>query len=53
MIAYIRVVDGVFTKGEAIVAMQTGTEAEIDDIGFFTPEMTPADALRARRGRGS
>ena len=27
--------------------MQTGTEAEIDDIGFFGPEMTPVDALHA------
>jgi GTP-binding protein LepA len=47
VIAYIRVVDGVFTKGEAIRAMQAGTEAEIDDIGFFTPQMTPAGALHA------
>jgi GTP-binding protein LepA len=45
VIAYIRVVDGTFTKGEAIVAMQAGTEAEIDDIGFFTPQMTSADSL--------
>ena len=45
VIAYIRVVDGRFTKGEAIHAMQAGTEADIDDIGFFTPEMTPADSL--------
>ena len=34
VIAYVRVVDGTFTKGEAIRAMQNGTEAEIDDIGF-------------------
>jgi GTP-binding protein LepA len=47
VIAYIRVVDGTFTKGDAIRAMQGGTEAEIDDIGFFTPEMTPAPALHA------
>ncbi len=47
VIAYIRVVDGTFTKGEAIRAMQSGTEAEIDDIGFFTPQMTPAKALHA------
>jgi GTP-binding protein LepA len=47
VIAYIRVVDGTFTKGEAIRAMQGGTEAEIDDIGFFTPKMSPADALHA------
>jgi GTP-binding protein LepA len=47
VIAYIRVVDGTFTKGEAIRAMQAGTEAEIDDIGFFTPQMTSAEALHA------
>src|ERR1700750_1689276 len=40
VIAYIRVVDGTFTKGEAIRAMAAGTEAEIDDIAFFTPAMT-------------
>ncbi len=47
VIAYIRVVDGTFTKGEAIRAMQARTEAENDDIGFFTPEMTSAGALHA------
>src|SRR3954465_933686 len=45
VIAYIRVVDGVFRKGEAIRAMAAGTEADIDDIGFFTPAMTPAAEL--------
>jgi GTP-binding protein LepA len=45
VIAYIRVVDGVFRKGEAIKAMAAGTEADIDDIGFFTPAMTPVDQL--------
>jgi GTP-binding protein LepA len=47
VIAYIRVFDGTFTKGEAIRAMQAGTEAEIDDIGFFTPQMTSVDKLNA------
>ncbi len=47
VIAYVRVVDGSFTKGEAIRAMQTGTEAEIDDIGFFAPLMISAPALGA------
>jgi GTP-binding protein LepA len=47
VIAYIRVVDGVFRKGEAIRAMAAGTEADIDDIGFFTPLMTTTDELRA------
>src|SRR5947207_3447999 len=47
VVAYIRVVDGTFKKGEGIRAMQAGTEADIDDIGFFTPAMTPVDALSA------
>jgi GTP-binding protein LepA len=47
VIAYIRVVDGVFRKGEAIRAMATATEADIDDIGFFSPQMMPTDQLAA------
>ena len=47
VIAYIRVVDGTFTKGEAIRAMQAGTEADIDDIGFFSPQMISVPALSA------
>ena len=47
VIAYIRVVDGTFSKGEAIRAMATGTEADIDDIGFFSPQMMPTDQLAA------
>src|SRR5579862_6130299 len=47
VIAYIRVVDGVFEKGEAIRAMATGTEAEIDDIGCFSPRMVPTERLAA------
>jgi GTP-binding protein LepA len=45
VVAYIRVVDGTFTKGEPIRAMQNGTEAEIDDIGFFNPQMVPVKSL--------
>ncbi len=47
VIAYIRVMEGTFTKGEAIRAMQAGTEAEIDDIGFFGPKMTSTQSLTA------
>jgi GTP-binding protein LepA len=47
VIAYVRVVDGRLRKGDAILAMQAGTRADIDDIGFFGPAMTPADGLRA------
>jgi GTP-binding protein LepA len=45
VIAYVRVFDGRFEKGEAIRAMAAGTRADIDDIGFFTPQMTPVDGL--------
>jgi GTP-binding protein LepA len=47
VIAYVRVVDGTLRKDDAIVAMQTGTHAEIDEIGFFGPQMTPVDSLHA------
>ena len=47
VVAYIRVVDGVFRKGEAIRAMATATEADIDEIGFFTPAMIEPDELHA------
>jgi GTP-binding protein LepA len=47
VIAYIRVVDGVFRKGQAIRAMATATQADIDDIGCFSPQMMPTDELAA------
>ncbi|HEY7960279.1 MAG TPA: translation elongation factor 4 [Solirubrobacteraceae bacterium] len=47
VIAYIRVVDGVFRKGEAIRAMATGTQADIDDIGCFSPQMMGTGELAA------
>jgi GTP-binding protein LepA len=47
VIAYVRVVDGALREGDAILAMQAGTQADIDDIGFFGPEMTPVELLHA------
>ena len=47
VVAYVRVVDGVFTKGATVKAMQSGTEAEIDEIGFFSPDMVKSDKLEA------
>ena len=40
VVAFVRVVRRRFRKGEQIRAMQAGTEAEIDEIGFFAPDMT-------------
>jgi GTP-binding protein LepA len=47
VVAYVRVVDGELRKGDQVVAMQTGTEAGIDEIGFFGPQMSPVESLRA------
>jgi GTP-binding protein LepA len=47
VVAYVRMMDGKFTKREPIVAMQAGTRAEIDEIGFFTPQMRAADGMAA------
>jgi GTP-binding protein LepA len=47
VIAYVRMVDGAFRKRERIVAMQNGTEADIDDIGFFRPTMTAVEGMEA------
>ncbi len=51
VVAYVRVVDGVFRKGEAIRTMVGASNAEIDEIGFFSPQMRPG--RRASRGRRS
>ncbi|MCD6013988.1 MAG: lepA [Solirubrobacterales bacterium] len=47
VVAYLRMVDGRFERGEQIRAMQAGTEAEIDELGFFAPAMRPAPAMSA------
>jgi GTP-binding protein LepA len=47
VVAYLRMVDGEFRKREPIRAMQAGTEAEIDDVGFFSPEMAPSGGMSA------
>jgi len=47
VIAYVRMVDGSFRKRDRILAMQNGTEADIDDIGFFRPAMTGVEGLDA------
>ena len=47
VVAYVRVVDGVFRKGEAIRTMVGASSAEIDEIGFFSPQMRPVQELAA------
>jgi GTP-binding protein LepA len=47
VVAYVRVVDGVFRKGEAIRTMVGESSAEIDEIGFFSPQMRAVGELQA------
>ena len=47
VIAYVRMIDGGFAKHDPIRAMQNGTEADIDDLGFFRPSMTAVAAMAA------
>jgi GTP-binding protein LepA len=45
VVAFVRVVDGSFRKGDAIRAMQAGTRADIDELGFLSPDLVEADRL--------
>jgi GTP-binding protein LepA len=47
VIAYVRMFDGRFKKNERILAMQNGTTADIDDLGFFRPAMTAVKDVEA------
>jgi GTP-binding protein LepA len=47
VIAYVRMFDGRFRKGERILAMQNQTRADIDDLGFFRPTMTAVKDIEA------
>jgi GTP-binding protein LepA len=47
VIAYVRVVDGVFDKTGALRLIATGVELEPIEIGIFNPRMKPVEALTA------
>jgi len=47
VVAYVRVVDGELRSGQPLLAMQAGTRADIDEIGFFSPAMRPVESLAA------
>ena len=47
VVAFVRVVDGSFSRREALQTMATGTRFEAEELGFFSPTMTPVDALSA------
>ena len=45
VIAYVRVIDGGFSRRQFVRMMSTGQDAEIEELGFFGPEMKPTDRL--------
>src|SRR3954466_3306095 len=45
VVAFIRVVDGTFTRRDALATMATDTRFEAEELGFFSPTMTPVDTL--------
>ncbi len=47
VVTFVRVVDGVFRKGDKLLAMQTGLTAEAEEIGVMTPSMVPTGRLGA------
>ncbi len=47
VVAFVRVVDGEFTKGDRLKAMQTGLVVDAEEIGVMAPVMTPTGRLGA------
>ncbi len=45
VIAYVRVIDGGFSKRQLVRLMRTDQEAEIEELGYFGPEMKATDRL--------
>ena len=45
VVAYVRVVDGSVKPGDRIRFMSTGKEFEVAQVGYFTPELCPAEQL--------
>src|SRR5438552_3723018 len=47
VVAFVRVVDGRFTRRERVRAMAEGTRFEAEELGFFSPTMRPVETLEA------
>ncbi|MBD0347592.1 MAG: elongation factor 4 [Thermoleophilia bacterium] len=47
VVAFVRVVDGSFRARERLRAMAQGTRFEVEELGFFSPTMRPAESLAA------
>jgi GTP-binding protein LepA len=47
VVAFVRVIDGTFTRRDALRAMATKTRFDAEELGFFSPTMTPVESLTA------
>jgi GTP-binding protein LepA len=47
VLAFIRVVDGSFSRRDALATMATDTRFDAEELGFFSPRMTPVETLTA------
>jgi GTP-binding protein LepA len=47
VVAFVRVVDGAFSTREELRTMATGTRFDAEEIGVFSPAMTPVERLTA------
>jgi GTP-binding protein LepA len=47
VIAFVRVVDGSFRRGEGLRAMAEGTTFDAEELGFMTPARRPVETLEA------
>ena len=47
VVVYVRVMDGALRAGDSVQLMSNGVTTQIREVGIFSPEQKPADALRA------
>ncbi len=47
VVAFVRMRDGSFQKGDPVLAMAAGRRSEIEEVGIFSPDMRKTDVLRA------
>jgi GTP-binding protein LepA len=47
VIAFLRVIDGTFTRRDALQTMATETRFDAEELGFFSPTMRPVESLTA------
>jgi GTP-binding protein LepA len=45
VVAYVRVIDGSFSRHEMVQMMGNGQKVEVEELGYFGPEMVPMECL--------